>query len=77
MVKPTTSHRDVQYWWRKERKAYRFDFRAFGAGRPHYKSKTEGLNKAKELIEAMRCKVAPGATFEVREPWTPLGEARL
>jgi hypothetical protein len=44
-------------------------------GRPHYKSKTEGLNKAKELIEAMRCKVAPGAAFEVREPWTRLGEA--
>ena len=74
MVKAITSPRDVKYSWREERKAYRFDFRPFGAGRPHFNSKTEGLNKAKELIEAMRCKVAPGAKFEVREPWT-LGEA--
>ena len=76
MVKAITSPRDVKYWWREDRAAYEFDFRPFGAGRPHYKSKTEGLNKAKELIEAMRCKVSPGPTFEVREPWT-LGPKRL
>ena len=69
MVKAITSPRDVKYWWQEENKSYRFDFRPFGAGRPHFNSKTEGLNKAKELIEAMRCKVSPGATFEVREPW--------
>ena len=54
MVKAITSPRDVKYWWREDRTAYEFDFRPFGAGRPHYKSKTEGLNKAKELIEAYR-----------------------
>ena len=57
MVKAITSPRDAKYWWQEEIKSYRFDFRPFGAGRPHFKSKTEGLNKARELIEAMRCKV--------------------
>ena len=57
MVKAITSPRDVQYWWREERKACRFDFRAARLSnlkdllKPIFTAKPDGVAVAKILVE--------------------------